>query len=83
MISLLTPFRSKAGQAKTSLFLAKVYMSFVSSVFDRLPPMVTFLFATDFVSSWSLRPILPFSMFGGSGELLLATSIELMLHCDL
>ena len=57
IISLLTPFRSKADQAKTYLFLAKVSMSFVSSAFDRLAPMVTFLSetacsnGTDFVSS--------------------------------
>jgi hypothetical protein len=37
---------------------------------------------TDFVSSWSLRSVLPFGMFGGSSKLLLADLIELMLRCD-
>ena len=48
MISLLTPFRLEADQAKTSLFLAKVSTSSVSFAFDRLAPMVTFLSGTVF-----------------------------------
>ena len=57
MISLLTPLRSEANQVNTSLFLAKVSMSFASSSFDKLPPIMTFLSrtaspnGTDFVSS--------------------------------
>ena len=57
IISLLTPFRSEADQAKTSLFLAKVSMSSASYSFDRLPLIVTFLSGTassngtNFVSS--------------------------------
>ena len=85
MISLLTPFKSEADQAKTSLFLARVSTR-SSSSFDKLPLMMTFLSrmtsssATDFVSSWSLRSVLPFGMSGGSVELDFAVSTELMLY---
>ena len=85
-MSLLTPFKLEADQAKTSLFLARVSTRSTSSSFDKLPPMMTFLFgmasssATDFVSSWSLRSVLPFGMSGGSVELDFAVSTELMLY---
>ena len=46
MISLLTPFRSEADQANTSLFLAKVCMSYVSSSLDKLALMVTYVSGT-------------------------------------
>ena len=85
-MSMLTPFKLEADQAKTSLFLVRVSTRSASPSFDKLPPMMTFLSgmasssATDFVSSWSLRYVLPFGMSKGSVELDSVVSTKLMLH---
>ena len=83
MISLLTPCRSEADQVKISLFLVRTLRSYFSSSLGRLAAMATFLCGSaslrgvDFVSSCSLRSVLPFGMSSGSRVLVVAWT-ELM-----
>ena len=72
MMSLLTPCRSEANQAKISLFLLRTSKSSFSSSSERFAPMITFLSrrassrGIDLVSSSFFKSVYPQGISGGS-----------------